>query len=52
MIGMRVATSSVSSASRVRQVLRDHAYPDGHLMADPYWGVSLSRRCRYLRKGP
>ena len=34
------------------QVLRDHAYPDGHLMADPYWGVSLSRRWQVFEKGP
>ena len=34
------------------QVLRDHAYPDGHLMADPYWGVSLSRRWQLFQKGP
>jgi hypothetical protein len=34
------------------QVLRDHAYPDGHLMADPYWGVSLSRRWQLFQMGP
>jgi Lipid A 3-O-deacylase (PagL) len=34
------------------QVLRDHAYRDGHLMADPYWGVSLSRRWQVFQKGP
>lgn len=34
------------------QFLRDHAYPDGHLMADPYWGVSLSRRWQVFERGP
>jgi Lipid A 3-O-deacylase (PagL) len=34
------------------QVLRDHAYRDGHRMADPYWGVSLSRRWRLFQTGP
>jgi len=34
------------------QFLRDHAYPDGHLMADPYWGASLSRRWQVFEKGP
>ena len=34
------------------QVLRDRAYDDGHIMADPYWGVSLSRRWQLFEKGP
>jgi hypothetical protein len=34
------------------QFLRDHAYPDGHRMADPYWGASLSRRWQVFEKGP
>jgi hypothetical protein len=34
------------------QFLRDPAYPDGHRMADPYWGVSLSRRWQVFEKGP
>jgi hypothetical protein len=34
------------------QFLRDHAYPEGHLMADPYWGASLSRRWQVFEKGP
>lgn len=34
------------------QLLRDHAYPEGCLMADPYWGVSLSRRWQIFQRGP
>jgi Lipid A 3-O-deacylase (PagL) len=34
------------------QVLRDRAYDDGHIMADPYWGASLSRRWQLFEKGP
>lgn len=34
------------------QLLRDHAYSDGHVMADPYWGASLSRRWQLFEKGP
>ena len=34
------------------QVLRDDAYREGCLMADPYWGVSLSRRWQLFQKGP
>lgn len=34
------------------QVLRDGAYPDGCRMADPYWGVSLSRRWQLFQRGP
>lgn len=34
------------------QFLRDHAYNDGHVMADPYWGASLSRRWQVFEKGP
>ena len=34
------------------QVLRDDAYREGCLMANPYWGVSLSRRWQLFRRGP
>ena len=34
------------------QVLRDDAYREGRLMADPYWGVSLSRRWQLFQRGP
>lgn len=34
------------------QILRDDAYGGAHLMADPYWGVSLSRRWHLLEAGP
>src|SRR5690242_2622360 len=34
------------------QVLRDHIYTDGHIMANPYWGASLSRRWEVFQKGP
>lgn len=34
------------------QILRDDAYQAAHLMADPYWGVSLSRRWQLFKKGP
>ena len=34
------------------QVLRDGAYPEGCLMADPYWGASLSRRWQLFQRGP
>jgi hypothetical protein len=34
------------------QVLRDRAYDEGHIMADPYWGASLSRRWQLFEKGP
>ena len=34
------------------QVLRDRAYREGHLMADPYWAVSLSRRWQLFQRGP
>lgn len=34
------------------QVLRDGAYREGCLMADPYWGVSLSRRWQLFQRGP
>jgi hypothetical protein len=32
-----------------RQVLYDEHYPNGRLMADPYWGLSLSRRRHFTR---
>jgi hypothetical protein len=35
-----------------QQVLQDSHYPNGRLMADPYWGVSLSRRWRLFERGP
>jgi len=35
-----------------RQVLYDAHYPNGRLMADPYWGLSLSRRWRLFDRGP
>jgi hypothetical protein len=35
-----------------RQILYDEHYPNGHLMADPYWGLSLSRRWRIFTRGP
>lgn len=34
------------------QVLRDEAYREGRLMADPYWGLSLSRRWLLFQRGP
>jgi hypothetical protein len=35
-----------------RQVLYSARYPDGRVMADPYWGLSLSRRWRIFSRGP
>jgi len=35
-----------------RQILYDAHYPSGHLMADPYWGLSLSRRWQIFARGP
>jgi hypothetical protein len=35
-----------------RQVLYDTHYRVGRLMADPYWGLSLSRRWRLFDRGP
>ena len=35
-----------------RQILYDTHYPSGHLMADPYWGLSLSHRWRLFDRGP
>src|SRR6201997_1954287 len=35
-----------------RQILYDAHYPSGRLMADPYWGMSLSRRWRLFDRGP
>jgi hypothetical protein len=34
------------------QILADHAYREGRVMADPYWGLSLSRRWRLFERGP
>lgn len=34
------------------QFLRDDAHRDGCLMADPYWGVSLSHRWQLFQRGP
>ena len=35
-----------------QQVLVDETYRNGRLMADPYWGMSLSRRWRLYEHGP
>jgi Lipid A 3-O-deacylase (PagL) len=35
-----------------QQVLYDDHYRYGHVMADPYWGVSLSRRWQLFESGP
>jgi hypothetical protein len=35
-----------------RQILYDAHYREGHVMANPYWGVSLSRRWRLFSRGP
>jgi len=35
-----------------QQVLYDANYRHGRLMADPYWGMSLSRRWRLFERGP
>ena len=35
-----------------RQILYDAHYPAGRLMANPYWGISLSRRWRLFDRGP
>jgi hypothetical protein len=35
-----------------RQILYDTHYPSGRLMAQPYWGLSLSRRWRLFDRGP
>ena len=35
-----------------RQTLYDPHYPYGRLMAEPYWGLSLSRRWRIFTRGP
>jgi hypothetical protein len=34
------------------QLLADHAYREPRVMADPYWGMSLSRRWRFIERGP
>jgi len=35
-----------------RQILYDTHYQNGHLMAEPYWGLSLSRRWQIFTRGP
>ena len=35
-----------------RQILYDAHSPNGRLMADPYWGLSLSRRWQLFTRGP
>ena len=35
-----------------RQVLYDAHYRSGHLVANPYWGLSFSRRWRLFDRGP
>ena len=35
-----------------RQILYDAHYQQGRLMADPYWGLSFSRRWRLFSRGP
>ena len=35
-----------------QQVLDDHAYRAARVMAEPYWGMSLSRRWRLIERGP
>jgi hypothetical protein len=34
------------------QMLHDDTYREGRLMADPYWGISLSRRWQLFQTGP
>ena len=35
-----------------QQVLDDHAYREARIMAEPYWGMSLSRRWQLIERGP
>ena len=35
-----------------QQTLYDVRYPNGRVMARPYWGLSLSRRWRLIERGP
>jgi hypothetical protein len=35
-----------------QQVLYDDVHRHGRVMADPYWGMSLSRRWRLFQRGP
>jgi Lipid A 3-O-deacylase (PagL) len=35
-----------------QQTLHDANYRDGHVMAHPYWGLSISRRWRLVERGP
>ncbi|HWW32595.1 MAG TPA: hypothetical protein VNY70_04440, partial [Steroidobacteraceae bacterium] len=34
-----------------QQLLDDHARREARVMADPYWGMSLSRRWRCIERG-
>jgi len=34
------------------QLLEDRTYREPRVMADPYWGMSLSRRWRFIERGP
>lgn len=34
------------------QLLADHTYREARVMADPYWGMSLSRRWQLIERGP
>jgi hypothetical protein len=34
------------------QLLQDHTYREARVMADPYWGMSLSRRWHFIERGP
>jgi hypothetical protein len=34
------------------QLLEDRHYHEPRVMADPYWGMSLSRRWRFIERGP
>jgi hypothetical protein len=34
------------------QLLEDHTYREARVVADPYWGMSLSRRWRFIERGP
>lgn len=34
------------------QLLEDHTYREARVMADPYWGMSLSRRWQLIERGP
>jgi len=34
------------------QLLEDRTYREARVMADPYWGMSLSRRWHFIERGP